>query len=513
MDDTVGELQTGSVFAGYRIERRLGTGGMGSVYLARHPNLPRFIALKLLDPSATANPGNRSRFLREADHVARLEHPNIVTVYDRGNGGDQLWIAMQYVDGTDAVGALRRGPMPPGRAVHIVSETARALDYAHAHGILHRDVKPANILLTPSGASEPERVLLADFGIAKSLDSTAVTETGMLVASLQYASPEQIEGRPLGPRTDVYALGCTLYQLLTTRPPYPGSEPAHLVHAHLHLPPPRPTAARPDLPSAFDDVIARAMAKRPEDRFPTCGALAAAARAALTEPVTEPVTAPTRAVTAAEPAPVSAGPTAPPGHPTSRSRRPLLVLLGAAVVGLALVGSLTWILPGRGEAPEPDVRADTSATGQIDSPGPVVPPPATVTAEVTDLPTTSSAPTSTAPPQSRPDRIPVAQADTRGFDDDIGPRCNSTDEAVAVARTSESRVLVCRNDFDRLYYKGLRLSDGADIELADAAPAAAGFTVVAGPVRYTFDEDELLIIDNGTVTTREQVLQFWSAYP
>ncbi|MFD0454351.1 serine/threonine-protein kinase [Rhodococcus aetherivorans] len=375
MDDTVGELQTGSVFAGYRIERRLGTGGMGSVYLARHPNLPRFIALKLLDPSATANPGNRSRFLREADHVARLEHPNIVTVYDRGNGGDQLWIAMQYVDGTDAVGALRRGPMPPGRAVHIVSETARALDYAHAHGILHRDVKPANILLTPSGASEPERVLLADFGIAKSLDSTAVTETGMLVASLQYASPEQIEGRPLGPRTDVYALGCTLYQLLTTRPPYPGSEPAHLVHAHLHLPPPRPTAARPDLPSAFDDVIARAMAKRPEDRFPTCGALAAAARAALTEPVTEPVTAPTRAVTAAEPAPVSAGPTAPPGHPTSRSRRPLLVLLGAAVVGLALVGSLTWILPGRGEAPEPDVRADTSATGQIDSPGPVVPPP------------------------------------------------------------------------------------------------------------------------------------------
>ncbi|MEZ7238120.1 protein kinase [Rhodococcus sp. GXMU-t2271] len=511
MDDTVGELQPGSVFAGYRIERRLATGGMGSVYLARHPNLPRFVALKLLDLSATANPGNRSRFLREADHVARLEHPNIVTVYDRGNVGDQLWIAMQYVDGTDAVGALREGPMRPARAVHIVSETARALDHAHAHGVLHRDVKPANILLATSSGSEPERVLLADFGIAKGLGSTAVTETGILVASLQYASPEQIEGRPPGPRTDVYALGCTLYQLLTTRPPFPGTEAAHLVHAHLHLPPPRPTVARPELPPALDTVIARAMAKRPEDRFHTCGALAAAARAALDEPVTEP----TRTVAAAStPAPLHSGPTAASEPPTARSRRPLFVLLGV-VAAVALAGALTGILLARDGSPDADVRAGVSATGQAATPGPATPPSASAptAAEVTDLTIPSLAPTTTAVPQSRPDRIPVAQAGIRGFDDDIGPRCNAADEAVAVARTSESRVLVCRNGFDDLYYKGLRLSDGADIELADAVPDATGFTVVSGPVRYTFDRNELLIIENGTVTTREQVLQFWSAYP
>ncbi|MBP2211349.1 serine/threonine-protein kinase [Rhodococcus ruber] len=511
MDDTVGELQPGSVFAGYRIERRLATGGMGSVYLARHPNLPRFVALKLLDLSANANPGNRSRFLREADHVARLEHPNIVTVYDRGNVGDQLWIAMQYVDGTDAVGALREGPMRPARAVRIVSETARALDHAHAHGVLHRDVKPANILLAPSSGSEPERVLLADFGIAKSLGSTAVTETGILVASLQYASPEQIEGRPPGPRTDVYALGCTLYQLLTARPPFPGTEAAHLVHAHLHLAPPRPTAARPELPPALDAVIARAMAKRPEDRFPTCGALAAAARAALDEPVTEP----TRTVSAASTAaPVSPGHPAASGHPGARSPRPPLVLLGV-VAAVTLAGALTGILLARDGSQDADVRAGISATGRVDTPGPATLPSvsAPATAEITDITTSALAPTTTAAPQSRPDRIPVAQAGIRGFDDDIGPRCNAADEAVAVARTSESRVLVCRNDFDGLYYKGLRLGDGADIELADAVPDAAGFTVVSGPVRYTFDRNELLIIENGTVTTREQVLQFWSAYP
>lgn len=190
------------------------------------------------------------------------------------------------------------------------------------------------------------------------------------------------------------------------------------------------------------------------------------------------------------------------------------MLLGV-VAAVTLAGALTGILLARDGSQDADVRAGISATGRVDTPGPATLPSVSVpaTAEITDITTSALAPTTTAAPQSRPDRIPVAQAGIRGFDDDIGPRCNAADEAVAVARTSESRVLVCRNGFDGLYYKGLRLGDGADIELADAVPDAAGFTVVSGPVRYTFDRNELLIIENGTVTTREQVLQFWSAYP
>ncbi|WP_324196678.1 serine/threonine-protein kinase [Nocardia cyriacigeorgica] len=275
-------LAVGQEFAGYRIERLLGEGGMGQVYLAHDRDLPRMVALKLLSP-VIGDDDERARFLREADTAARLAHPNIVAVYARGQEQDRLWMSIQYIEGTDVATALREGPIRPADAVRITEETAKALDHAHRFGVLHRDVKPANILLEWG----PQRqVYLTDFGIAKALDRVdGLTRTGELYASFHYAAPEQFELRAdTDHRADVYALGCTLYYMLTGELPYPGASTGQLIAAHLNAPVPRPSARNPAVPPAFDDVIARAMAKNRDERYGSCGELAAAARRALTAP-------------------------------------------------------------------------------------------------------------------------------------------------------------------------------------------------------------------------------------
>ncbi|MFE3223628.1 protein kinase [Nocardia sp. NPDC059228] len=273
-------LAQGQVFAGYTIERLLGVGGMGEVYLAEDKDLPRSVALKLLASGKADDPEVRARFLREADTAARLSHPNIVAVYARGNDGHRLWMAMQYVEGTDVSAILREGPIRPDHAVRIIGETARALDHAHRAGVLHRDVKPANILLA---WGPDQRVYLADFGIAKAVDQTgALTRTGEMYASFQYAAPEQFELRSdTDHRADVYALGCTLFHMLTGRLPYPGESTAQLVAAHLGAEIPRPSLVHTGVPAAFDAVIDRALAKNRDQRFGSCGELAAAAEQAL----------------------------------------------------------------------------------------------------------------------------------------------------------------------------------------------------------------------------------------
>lgn len=271
------------MFAGFRVERKLGAGGMGSVYLAQHPRLPRQIALKVLSETTSSDDEFRARFLREAELAARLAHPNVVAILDRGVFEESLWIAMQYVDGVDAALLLREFPqgLPPERAVHIATEAARGLDAAHTAGLLHRDVKPANILVSPS-ADGPDRVLVTDFGIARALgEATVLTAAGDVLATIAYAAPEQLRGEPLDHRVDVYALGATLYQLLTGSQPFVRPTPAAVMHAHLTEPPPRPSAVNPALPQQFDRVIARAMAKEPDQRYQSCGALAAEAAAAL----------------------------------------------------------------------------------------------------------------------------------------------------------------------------------------------------------------------------------------
>ncbi|MEU7140125.1 protein kinase [Nocardia sp. NPDC046473] len=274
-------LQTGQVFAGYVIKRVLGHGGMGTVYLAEHPRLPRLTALKLLKRELYSEVEIRRRFEREADLVAQLDHPNIVTVYDRGTEDQQLWISMQYVPGADA-SCADVNVLEPGRAVQIISDTAIALDFAHANEVLHRDVKPANILLAKAPIGQPERVLLTDFGIAGVRGSdTTLSSKGSITATLAFGAPEQLMGQPLDDRADQYSLACTLFWLLTGAAPYPGVNPAAVVNSHLFAPVPTLSRLRPGLPPTLDGVLARAMAKTPADRFADCVEFAAAARHAL----------------------------------------------------------------------------------------------------------------------------------------------------------------------------------------------------------------------------------------
>ncbi|MFJ2664400.1 protein kinase [Nocardia fluminea] len=269
----------GGVFAGYTIERLLGRGGMGSVYLARHPRLPRRTAMKLLNRELFFDNEIKARFEREADLVAQLEHPNIVTVYDRGVENDQLWISMRYIEGSDA--SSLPSPVDPARAVRIVAETAAALDFAHSRGVLHRDVKPANILIEPVDGTE--RVYLTDFGIARLHDDNAakLTQTGTFTATLAFASPEQLSGIALDGRADQYSLACTLFRLLTGTTPFDATNPVAVIQGHLQQPPPRASALRSGITPALDAVIARGMAKRPEERFATCAEFAAAALRSL----------------------------------------------------------------------------------------------------------------------------------------------------------------------------------------------------------------------------------------
>ncbi|MET7767724.1 protein kinase [Nocardia sp. NPDC005366] len=275
-------LNSGDVFAGYTVERLLGQGGMGSVYLARHPRFSRQTALKLLNPDLYTDNEVRARFEREADLAAQLDHPSIVTVYDRGSENGQLWIAMQYIDGVDAA-SVNPMTLPPERAVQIIEGVAAALDYAHGMGVLHRDVKPANIMLARSSGGQGERVFLTDFGIARLReDSTHLTQTGMFTATLAYASPEQMTGGHLDPRTDQYALACTLYWLLAGVGPFDADNPADIIRGHLQLALPPLAVRRRGLNPAMDAVLAAGMAKRPEHRYNTCAEFAAAAKHALT---------------------------------------------------------------------------------------------------------------------------------------------------------------------------------------------------------------------------------------
>ena len=284
-------LTPGEVFAGFTIERELGAGGMGVVYLAQHPRLPRRVALKLLRTDLGADTSFVARFRREAETVARLDHPNIVAIDDSGAYDGQLWISMRFIDGTTAAEALHayEAGMPAARAVHIVERVAAALDFAHRHQVVHRDVKPANILLTADTDGDDERVFLTDFGVAKAMgeieaQATALTTAGGVIATLDYAAPEQIEGKQLDGRCDVYALGCVLYKLLTGGIPYPGDTLAAKIYARMHRPPPAATSVVPDLPAGLDAVIAKALALEPDDRYQTCRELAVAARLALGSP-------------------------------------------------------------------------------------------------------------------------------------------------------------------------------------------------------------------------------------
>ncbi|MGZ4257362.1 MAG: protein kinase domain-containing protein [Gaiellaceae bacterium] len=272
------DQRIGTELGGYRIVEQLGRGGTSVVYRAEHVRLGRGAALKLLSPGL-GEADFSDRFLRESRLAASLDHPNIVPVYDAGEDDGLLWIAMACIEGTDLKTLIaEEGRLPVRRALSIVGQIASALDAAHARGLVHRDVKPANVLVGPG-----DRAYLSDFGAVKELSSAGLTRTGAFVGTIEYCAPEQIEGGEVDARTDVYALGCVLYEALTGEPPFHRPSEVAVLNAHLHSPPPRPSKTGPGLPSALDGVIAKALAKAPVDRYDTPGDLVAAARAAVAE--------------------------------------------------------------------------------------------------------------------------------------------------------------------------------------------------------------------------------------
>jgi serine/threonine-protein kinase len=264
-------LSSGTLIGGYRVEGRIGAGAMATVFRARDEALGRTVALKVLAGALSADAEFRERFMRESQAASTVDHPNIIPIYAAGEDAGVLYLAMRYVSGGDLHSVIEReGPLPPRRAVSLLSSVASALDAAHRAGIVHRDVKPANVLVdvSPGRADHP---YLSDFGLAKREASTTLTNVGEFVGTTGFAAPEQISGDPPRFATDQYALACVAFALLTASMPFRSSHPEAVLWAQMSQPPPRVTPRRPDLPSAVDEVFARALAKEPSARFPTCG--------------------------------------------------------------------------------------------------------------------------------------------------------------------------------------------------------------------------------------------------
>jgi len=331
-------LADGQSFAGFTILRHLGSGGMGEIYLAQHPRLPRNDALKVLPTMFTGDAEYRQRFNREADIAATLWHPHIVGVHDRGEFEGQLWISMDYVEGTDAARLLQESypnGMPPDEVVRIITAVGDALDYAHQRQLLHRDVKPANILISHAD-SGAERIMLADFGIARWVDdASGLTGTNMTVGTVAYAAPEQLMGEQLDGRADQYALAATAYHLLTGTPLFQHSNPAVVISQHLSAPPPPIGTRRPALED-LGPVFSKALSKPPADRYDSCADFADALAHRLGS-----VAAETGATDATTSAPAARArhrsrPQRAVKERPSSSRRPAVVV--AAILALLLIG-------------------------------------------------------------------------------------------------------------------------------------------------------------------------------
>jgi hypothetical protein len=276
----VAEHRVGTQLAGYRIERVLGRGGMSVVYLAHDLRLKRNVALKLLAPELAEDEGFRARFLRESQLAASLDHPNVVPVYEAGEVDGLLYIAMRYVVGTDLKALLRvEGALAPERALVLVGQVASALDAAHERGLVHRDVKPSNVLLT--GRPGKEHCYLADFGLSTSASDRSVADPGQIMGTIDYVAPEQIRGSELDGRADVYSLACLLYECLVGDVPFRRASDVAVIYAHLEDPAPKASERAPALPAAVDAVLERGAAKLPDERWQTCAALVEAARSAL----------------------------------------------------------------------------------------------------------------------------------------------------------------------------------------------------------------------------------------
>jgi serine/threonine protein kinase/streptogramin lyase len=346
-------LESGGVVGGYRIESLLGRGGMAAVYLAEDGRLKRKVALKVLSPELAADEAFRRRFVDESERLASVDHPNIIPVYEAGQDNGHLFIAMRYVDSTDLKKLIAsEGRLSPERAASIVTQVAGALDAAHAKGLVHRDVNPANVLVAVgSGGDGSDHAYLSDFGLTKRTQETSgLTKTGFFMGTIDYVAPEQIGGSRVDGRTDQYALACVLFECLTGRTPYPRDDDAAVLYSHLSEPPPSVTEAVPGLPRAIDAVLAGGMAKEKDDRYASCLEFARAARAALLdpsgEPAVEPSATPSPGVPSADTPTVIEAPAPVEEPPPKRRGRRIAIVVGAVVLAIGLVAGGLALLSG-----------------------------------------------------------------------------------------------------------------------------------------------------------------------
>ncbi|GAB3126508.1 hypothetical protein GCM10027289_02520 [Tsukamurella serpentis] len=470
-----------SEISGYRVIRRLGAGGMGEVFLVEHPRLPRQDAVKLLGPQFGGDPQFVARFRREADILAGLRHPNIVTLYDRGEFDGRLWLAMEYVAGEDAAQHLRtRGPFAAETVAQVVEQVGSALDWAWTERRLtHRDVKPGNILLEPPRSGRPPVVKLVDFGIAKASDDAgSLTATGVAVGTMAYLAPEVIEGQSIDHRADQYSLACTAFELLTGTPPFGPGTPSSVMMAHLGAPVPDPATRLSGLPIGLGAVFARAMAKKPQHRFADNAEFAHAFRAALATPASSgpadatavrrtppPGTMPTMIAGPgygdsgpgmASARPAHSGPVGPPPGSGPRGSGKgngrviaLTALVAVLAVALAVVGYIVFA-QSRGTT-EAATTATVTATAQASPASPAD------GRSTTDPATTSAAPTTTT---SSPPAPSVPGTDGYGF---VGSpaRCaggETLELAILTSGTGAgSKVVICSSG-GSYTYRGARAS-------------------------------------------------------
>ncbi|MBV9206555.1 MAG: serine/threonine protein kinase [Actinobacteria bacterium] len=360
--------------AGYRVERYLGQGSMAAVYLAREERASRRVALKVLAPELARDAVFSEQVIRESHAVAAVRHPHVLPVYAAGRVNGTVYVAMRYAAGGSARSLLRRlGPLPLGYAWHVIAQIAAALDAAHAFGLIHRDVRPANILLDAGDTPGERAAYLSDFGLSKRLSAEHIIATGWHGGTLEYAAPEQLDGHAIDGRADLYALACTAFELLCGMPPFGHDPGLTVMYAHLYAPPPRAAESRADLPAAADRVLATALAKNPAERYPTCGEFAEELRSALS---LSPGGG-KRAAAGPDPLEELLGAEA-AGRPAGRPQPPAprrdvfkLVLIAAAILVLAVPVLVGVILSSRshGRAAAPSA---TSA-GRSPSPSPSAP--------------------------------------------------------------------------------------------------------------------------------------------
>lgn len=481
----------GTRFGPYELRSLIGAGGMGEVYRAYDTARGRMVAVKLLRRELAADPAYQERFRRECRLAARLQEPHVIPVHDFGQIDGVLFIDMRLVDGGTLKDLLHeRGALDPAHAALITTQVASALDAAHADGLVHRDVKPENILLTADNFA-----YLVDFGIAQAGGDPSMTAaTGSLLGSCGYMAPERFTGDRVGAQTDVYSLTCVLYECLTGEKPFEVPEIHQLISAHMFSAPPRPSIMRRGIDRSFDDIVATGMAKQSAARFASAGELATAVRLAAGSNVA-PVPAPVAAIAPAVPRrtvrtrpfrvqypnPDATGnspyPVPPPPRPVvQKSGRGPVLVGGLAAAMLVVAAVLAGILAfGSGS-----VR-DTAVPGASTSPA----------------------------SQSLSLSGPVDGADELGF---VGhpARCDVGNPPAAVVRTAQSLAVICQTGSQSYYYRGERIRDGANIELRNAVRVSDGFDVTnpSNGVRYEIRPRQLSIISGDHVDSAEPVLQY-----